>query len=174
MDYQLAVLRHAKSDWKTGTTDFDRPLNKRGNRDAPLIGHWLRQQHWVPDLILASPAQRVRETLGAIIAELDSTSDLNSVIDWQDNLYLASRAELMQSLRKVSAEKKRLLVVGHNPGLEELVLYLSSTRPLPTSKGKVFTTANLALLAFDRPWSEIRDHSGRLLSLIRPRDLHIT
>lgn len=168
MHYQLAILRHAKSDWKTATTDFDRPLNKRGKQDAPLIGEWLKEQQWMPELILASPAQRVRETLAAITDKLDA----NLAISWQESLYLASRMELLHSLRQVPAEVKRLLVAGHNPGLEELVLYLCNCRPLPTAKGKVFTTANLALLEFDRPWSDIRDHSGRLLSLVRPRDLY--
>ena len=168
MSYQLAILRHAKSDWATGVPDHDRPLNQRGKQDAPKIGEWLKKQAWQPDIILSSPAQRAKETIIAVAQAAGISTD---IIDWQEAIYLASIETLLRQTRSISPGASRAMLVGHNPGLEDLVIYLSDSSPELTDSGKLFTTANLAILEFDRPWKQIKAHSGKLLHLVRPKEL---
>ncbi len=168
MSYQLAILRHAKSDWNAGLPDFERPLNNRGQQDAPKIGVWLKNEQWQPDSIIASPAQRARET---ILAVTQAAAIPAAKIAWNESLYLASMNGLLNTVKALPADTHHAMLVGHNPGMEDLVEYLSSgTLPL-TDTGKLFTTANLALFEFDRPWSQLKAHSGKLLHLVRPKDL---
>lgn len=168
MSYQLAILRHAKSDWAAGVSDRDRPLNHRGEQDAPRIGRWLQSIDWKPECILASPAERARQTIQAVTQEAALDKDL---IDWREDLYLAPLESLLRMVRKLPADSNTTMLVGHNPGLEELVAYLSASPPEMTDNGKLFTTANLAIIEFERPWKQIKAHSGILLHLIRPKEL---
>lgn len=167
-EYQLAILRHAKSDWGTGLPDRERPLNVRGLQEAPLIGQWLQQHDWTAERILASPATRVRQTLGAVFT---ASGGPPPPVEWRETFYLADRDHLLRTVRDTGPAVTRLMLVGHNPGLEELLVYLCELSPELTSKGKLLTTANLAILTFDKPWSQIKAHSGHLLALIRPKEL---
>lgn len=164
----LALLRHAKSDWDTSGGDFDRPLNKRGRKDAPRIGKWLAHRNWRPDLILSSPAVRARETIEAVI----DTAGLEPVsLQWDKHLYLASRESLLRRIRTLPADTDSVMLVGHNPGLEALLDYLSRD-PIPsTDNSKGFTTANLALLRLDSHWKDVDRGEAVLLTLVRPKDL---
>lgn len=168
MSRSLGLLRHAKSDWDTGAADIDRPLNRRGRRDAPRIGRWLLRQGWRPQLILSSPAVRARETLEAVIEQ----AGLHKIeLRWDEELYLASRKTLLVRIRELPSETDSVLLVGHNPGLEELLEYASRT-PVPTTdSGKLFTTANLALLQLDGDWKDAGRGAADLVELVRPRDL---
>lgn len=168
MSKTLALLRHAKSDWDAGTTDIDRPLNKRGKKDAPSLGRWLQRQDWRPQLILSSPAVRARQTIEAVI-EQAGLHDIE--LRWEEELYLASPKSLLQRIRRLPRETKSVLLVGHNPGLEELLDYLSRAAVAKTDSGKVFTTANLALLRLDSEWKNADRGSAELLELVRPREL---
>jgi phosphohistidine phosphatase len=166
----LTLLRHAKSGWDDPVSrDFDRPLNPRGRKAARTVGREMKAQGLAFDLVLASPARRVIETLeevadayGAFHAEFDQ------------RLYLASAATLLEIVRATPEEMKRLLLVGHNPGLEELALRLSC-RDEPGLRGEVevkYPTGTVAEIALPvEHWAEVSEGKGRIERFIRPRDL---
>jgi phosphohistidine phosphatase len=121
MKRRLIVMRHAKSDWKIpGVADHDRPLNERGRRTAPLIAKLLIDHEVVPDVVLASTATRVRQTLQPL---LDLLNPEPKVI-FDGGLYLASRNSLLKQINGLDEAWKQVMLVGHNPGLSELVSYL--------------------------------------------------
>ena len=116
---ELLVLRHAKSAWDTDApADYERPLSGRGVRDAPRMGHWLAEHGLAPDAILCSPARRARET-GRAVCEAAGVEDVPVVFD--DRIYGATLGELVRVLGDARPAARRLLLVGHNPGFEELV-----------------------------------------------------
>ena len=168
MPAELLILRHAKSDWQQSCNDFERPLNARGERDAPCIGTWLRTQQLLPDLILSSPAARARQTIEAVCRNAQIPLER---IQWNEGLYLASMQHLCALLPETPATIQRLLLVGHNPGLEELLLYLARP-PVPRkANGKLMTTATLARLQLDNGWRNIQRSSANLLQMQYPADL---
>lgn len=166
---EILLLRHGKSDWSRDLPDFDRPLKKRGQQGAQRIGAWLQQQSLVPDYVLASPAERTRQT-----AELccKSLGQQGASVQTDRRLYLADPETLLQTLARVPDECRRVLLVGHNPGLEELLLVLSQTSPVPSDNGKLLATATIAhlRLALTR-WSELSAGCGELVQLVRARSL---
>src|SRR3546814_1190050 len=118
----LTILRHAKSGWDAPVErDFDRPINARGRRGAELIGQYLKRQGLAVDRIVASPAVRVVETLDIFrpAAGLDALEP-----HWDRRIYLASAATLLDVIREAGRDARHLLIAGHNPGLEDLVLML--------------------------------------------------
>lgn len=118
MQQRITLLRHAKSDWNSPTRDdFDRPLNARGKRDAPLMGEQLRKRGLRPQLILSSPALRAITTARLVAAELGY--EAKSIVT-DTNLYLASPATILDVLRAKGAACTDVMLVGHNPGLSEL------------------------------------------------------
>ncbi len=119
MKRELLVLRHAKSAWDTGArTDFERPLSGRGRRDAPRMGRFLAERGLVPDHVVSSPAERARQTVLAVCAELGLGED---AVRWDERIYHASTGALMDVLAESPAGAHRVLIAGHNPGLEMLV-----------------------------------------------------
>ena len=165
---ELLILRHAKSAWDTGAErDFDRPLNARGKRDAPRVGQWLREQWLVPDAVLASPARRARQTVKRVCREVDFP--LETVV-WDESLYEATTGALLAALARVPASSHRLLLVGHNPGLEELLRHLCATLPV-ADDGKLLPTAALARLALPKRWDALAPGCAELVALVRVRDL---
>jgi len=169
MARELLILRHAKSAGDTGApTDFERPLASRGRKAAPRVGRWLSEHGLQPDYVVSSPAQRARQTVTAVCAELGIDA---SRIHWDDRIYGGWPRELIQVLRDSPAQAQRVLIAGHNPGLEGLVETLCSEAvPLP-SDGKLMPTAALARLQIDVPWAELGPASGQLISLTRARSL---
>lgn len=166
---QLLLLRHAKSDWYSdAATDFERTLAERGKRDAPRIGRWLKQQGIEPDYIVSSPAKRARETVIAVGRELNVSAEH---IQWESQIYLAKRSSLLEVLQACPAGKKLVLLVGHNPGLEELLLYLAGTQVQIPADGKVLPTAALVHLTMPDDWSALAPGCAKISSLIRPRSL---
>ena len=159
----LLVLRHAKSSWKSDDTDdHDRPLNKRGKRDAPRIGDLLKEANLSPDLIICSTAKRARKTA----AKVAKNCGYQGVIELKGTLYLAPPDEYLAVLRDVDDANERVMIVGHNPGLEQLLAMLTGQPiELPTSA--------LAMVDLDIPrWNIIsRDALGQLIDLWRPREL---
>ena len=114
----LLILRHAKSSWKhPELTDHDRPLNKRGKRDAPRMGEILRSAHLMPEAITSSTAARARATAEAVA----KASGYKGKIALNRSLYAAGPEAYLKVLHELSDHYKRVLVVGHNPGLEELL-----------------------------------------------------
>ncbi|HEU0097583.1 MAG TPA: histidine phosphatase family protein [Allosphingosinicella sp.] len=166
----LTLLRHAKSGWDDPVSrDFDRPLNPRGRRAARAVALEMKAQGLTFDRVLASPARRVIETLEEVEAAYGPLRP-----DYDQRLYLASTATLLEIVRGASADVGRLLLVGHNPGLEELALALSrrdewGLRREVELKYPTGTVAELALPV--ERWSEVGEASGRIERFIRPRDL---
>ncbi|MGC4095006.1 MAG: histidine phosphatase family protein [Polyangiaceae bacterium] len=159
----LLVLRHAKASRDDeALPDHDRPLTKRGNKDAQRMGELLREERLVPDLVLASTALRARST-----AELSAKeAGVTSVVTLLPELYLAEPPAYMEALRKLSSESPRVLVVGHNPGIETLIYRL-------TGEAEHMSTAALAVceLPIDS-WTELEhDTRGSLSRVFRPKGL---
>jgi phosphohistidine phosphatase len=114
----LLVLRHAKSSWKyTHLADFDRPLNKRGKRDAPRMGALLKQEEIVPDLIISSSAERALATAESVALACDYDSEIQTT----RQLYHAWPEAYIEVLNSVPNDHQRVMVVGHNPGIESVV-----------------------------------------------------
>ena len=166
---RLILLRHAKSDWDSGArNDFDRPLATRGRRDAPRIGRWLRENGFVPGLILCSPALRTRQTIAAVNNHLQVAKQN---IVYEDAIYGASLGALRGLIEKYGKRGGTLMMTGHNPGISELLGFLCATAPGPTADGKIMTTAAAAILEFENPELMVASAAGELLSLMRPREL---
>jgi phosphohistidine phosphatase len=168
----LTLLRHAKSGWDDPVArDFDRPLNKRGERASHIIGTWMRDQKMAFDHVVASPAVRVIDTLDQIVKTYGALGEPT----WERRIYLASSASLMDVLRETEDTFNNVLMVGHNPGLEDLILDLVPERkddPLRALVYYKYPTAAVAEidLAIDT-WTAIDRGCGVLKRYIRPRDL---
>lgn len=166
----LLLLRHAKSSWDDPLLDdFDRPLAKRGRNAARRMGDWLAAQAVRPDLILCSPAKRTRETLDLIAPALgpDMTAEFDR------DLYLATADDLLRRLQQVDSNVGTVLVIGHNPGLQDLALALAAPRSRERARfAEKFPTAALARF---RPkiarWSALEPRRGALIAYVRPADL---
>ena len=168
MSRSLLLLRHAKSAWDTeATTDFARPLNKRGKRDAPRIGRWLRQQGLIPDYVVSSPAERAKQTALKVCHGLDLEEER---LHWEPRIYEAPPGELLQVLADCPETARTVLLVGHNPGLELLLRYLCDSAPVPAD-GKLLPTATVAQLTMPADWRQLVPHCARLLAIIRPASL---
>ena len=168
----LGLFRHAKSDWHDARArDFDRPLNARGRKGAEVMGRHIRNSAIKWDRIIASPAVRCAETF-----ELGSAAAGRSYpAIWDRRIYLASSATLEDLLREQEDSCSSLLMIGHNPGLEDLIFDLvpddgaSRLREVVEEK---FPTATYAVLELDiERWADIGWNCARLVHLMRPRDL---
>jgi phosphohistidine phosphatase len=168
---RLTLLRHAKSgDDGSVARDFDRPLNAKGRRAARAIGRHMRDAGLRFDAVIASPAVRVRETLEEVADGYGS----DIVPDWEQRLYLAPVDELIDAVHATPDDAASLLLIGHNPGLEQLVLALVPASG-DVARGKVeekYPTASLAEISLDIDrWADVAPGIGRLARFVRPRDL---
>lgn len=165
----LTLLRHAKSGWDDPVArDFDRPLNPKGQRAAQAIGRHMKAEGLGFDTVIASPAARVTETLEHVGQGYGS--DLAPA--WDQRIYLASAATLLDLVHDLPDAAETALMVGHNPGLEELVLGLVPSGDLRGDVEMKFPTASLAEIHFavDR-WRDVQPGKGELVRFTRPRDL---
>jgi phosphohistidine phosphatase len=158
----LLLLRHAKSSWDDPSQrDFDRPLNGRGLKAAPLIGKFIRRQKIEPDLALSSPAKRAKQTTTLVLESAKITVELR----YDERIYEASVARLLEVISRIEEQANLVLIVGHNPGMEELLLGL-------TGEARRMPTAALARIALNiEKWNEVRERSGRLEWLVTPKEL---
>ena len=159
----LLVLRHAKSSWKEpGLTDHERPLNKRGRRDAPRMGALLRDKNLIPDLIFCSTALRARETAELVAVH----SGYPGEIHYETDLYMASPEVYLRNLLALGDDLQRVMVIGHNPGVEVLVSLL-------TGQNETMPTAALAVLELPiQTWLECSSHiQAAIKNLWRPKEL---
>jgi phosphohistidine phosphatase len=159
----LLILRHAKSSWKDASlADHDRPLKKRGKRDAPRMGQLLRQEDLLPDLVVSSTAKRARITAERVMEE----SGYEGEILLSRDLYAFGAEPYLETLSELPQEYDRVMVVGHNPGMEELIELL-------TGEYQRFPTAALAQIELPiESWRQIDDDcEGRLVNLWRPKEL---
>ncbi|KUL43150.1 SixA phosphatase family protein [Streptomyces regalis] len=143
---RLVVLRHAKSAWPDGVADHERPLGPRGRRDAPVAGRMLAETDCLPDLALCSTAVRARETWELAAAQWGTPPPVRH----EPRLYAADVSDLLQVVHEAPPEVETLLLVGHNPGLEELVLALAGDG-LDDTLDQVrtkFPTSAIAVLAW--------------------------
>lgn len=158
----LYLMRHAKSSWKDSTLqDFDRPLNGRGREAAPLVGRLVRKRKLRVDLILSSPAARARQT--AVLVK--ESAGLDAELLYDERIYEADAARLVEVVAQAGESAEALMLVGHNPGMEELLTLL-------TGESRSMQTATLACISLDvEKWGKAREHSGRLEWLVRPEEL---
>lgn len=168
---RLTLLRHAKSDWDDPVArDFDRPLNRRGEKAAELMGQFARSRGMRFDLLVASPALRVVQTLEMFFVGYGDTIEPR----WDRRIYLASAPTLFDVIRDLPDSADSVLLAGHNPGLEEVILDLvpDGASPLRDDVEVKFPTASIAVLALpiDR-WAAAQPNLATLDSFTRPRDL---
>jgi phosphohistidine phosphatase len=165
----LTLLRHAKSGWDAPVArDFDRPLNARGRKAARAMGREMRRLGLGFDLVLASPAVRVTETLTELAQGYGAAVETG----FDETIYLAPVDLLLALVRTADDGDSRLLLVGHNPGMEQLALLLSGAGPLRDEVAAKYPTAALAEIAFDIDhWRDAGPGKGRLKRFIRPREL---
>lgn len=166
---QLLILRHAKSSWDDpALADFDRPLAPRGLKTAPLIGRELSRRGWLPDLALVSPALRTRDTWRLVAQELPQ----HVQSEFAEEVYEAAPATILARVRQIRATN--LLVIGHNPGLQQFVLRLagagSDESVFKTIEAK-FPTAALARFTLDGDWADLAFGGAKLTHCLRPKDL---
>jgi phosphohistidine phosphatase len=166
---RVYLLRHAKSSWKDSSlADRDRPLAGRGRRAAAAIADHLEAEGIRPDLVLCSPARRTRETLERLETALGDRVEVR----FEEALYGASEIELLARLRALPPEVSSVMLIGHNPGLEDLALALASTGDGLARMREKYPTGALATI--DLPadeWDAIEADTGELVAYVRPRDL---
>ena len=167
----LILLRHAKSSWDNpAARDFDRPLNPKGRKAARAIGRELRERGLRFDSAIASPAVRVVETVAGVAEGYGAAISPA----YHPGIYLASPATLLELIRSADDSAERLLIVGHNPGLERLALILTRDDGdgLRGALAKKYPTATVAEIAFPiEHWRDVSEGTGRIERFIRPRDL---
>ena len=167
--HRLIIMRHAKSDWSTDAkTDFDRPLRKRGRKSAASIATWLKKNNIVPDVITCSPAKRAKDTALIVCKNLEIPS---SIIKYDERIYESSLAELLDVVTDFGRDAVNFLLVGHNPGLDDLLNYLSMETPQRNGSGKLMTTAAVAILDFGSGPVNAKRKGAKLVQLVRPKDL---
>jgi phosphohistidine phosphatase len=157
----LYLLRHAKSSWaEEGIADFDRPLNNRGLKTAPFMGKLIAEKALVPSIAISSPANRARATAELIKENRGISSDIR----FDDRVYEASPQTLRQIVAGIDESHESALIVGHNPGLEGLIYFLTGhLEPMPT--------AALAVLSLNvDSWSAVDANTGKIVRVYRPRE----
>ena len=169
MKRSLLIMRHGKSDWDTGSrSDFERPLAKRGQKAVKRIGKWLMQQELIPDHIISSPANRAQQTAVGICQAIKVAE---STINWEPRVYGAEMETLLDVLTGCSPEKQKVILIGHNPGLEMLVRYLAGETFETSHENNPMPTAALAFLDMPDNWEGLNAGAGQLTFIIRPREL---
>jgi phosphohistidine phosphatase len=164
---RLMLLRHAKSSWPPGIEDAERPLSGRGEAAARLMGGYMARHSLIPDLVLCSPARRTRDTWAGISA---GWPPVQAVFDAR--LYGMTRQGGLSVVRDQDDAVRTLLLIGHNPGLQEVAEFLiaaGEVEPRERLREK-FPTAALAVIDFalDR-WNRVHERSGRLDRYVTPR-----
>lgn len=158
-------MRHAKSSWNyPGLKDFERPLNKRGKRDAPRMGQYLKELQLVPDQIFSSPAARAKATVLNVIKELEIPE---STIKWSENLYFKGAGAYIEAIRSADESSEIVMTVGHNPMTEDAIDVLSAG-----SLNKPIKTATIACFEFKADsWRNIQFEEKALKWIVGPKDL---
>jgi phosphohistidine phosphatase len=166
---RLYLLRHAKSSWDDSSVeDRERPLAPRGRKAADQLADHLLREGVMPALVLCSSALRARQTLAGIIPALRS----DVTIDIEDGLYGAGADELLARLRRLRASLASAMLIGHNPGIEELARTSLAPGGRPAGFGQGFPTAALATVDFPvQTWKAVALGSGTLVAFVTPREL---
>ncbi len=157
---KLYLIRHAKSDWSNPSLDdFDRPLNKRGNKNAPFMGRILRKKEVSPDLIISSPAYRARETAKKIAKKVNYREE----IMYNEYIYGASLPTILEIINFIEDEYDEVFLIGHNPGLNMLAFYL-------VDFNKNLPTCGIIEIEFDcQTWRDAVRKCAKLISFEYPK-----
>jgi phosphohistidine phosphatase len=158
----LLLLRHAKSSWKDpSVADFERPLNDRGRKAAELVGNFIASQNVTIDLVISSPAVRARQTIERLLRAASRSPELR----FDQRVYEASATRLLEIISQIEEDRKSVLLVGHNPGMEELLsLLVGIEQHMPT--------ASLAKVVLSgKKWEKILAEKGVLESFVRAKEL---
>ncbi len=166
MSHQLLLFRHAKSDWSRDCEDFDRPISKRGKQDAINMASWMLEQKLVPDRVLASPAERSLQTCHYLMQGFQGMMNLPKI---EDRLYHADVDTIIEIVSEQEESCSRLMLVGHNPEFDHVLQYLINGNLPLTAKGKLMTTASLAVVEVHGCWLDIDAASTNLLQVTRPK-----
>ncbi|CAG1021500.1 putative phosphoglycerate mutase [Patescibacteria group bacterium] len=166
MSRELWLLRHAKAKRDEEINDFDRPLKKRGKRAAWDLGVWLNQQGLIPDWVLSSPAKRAMSTTTRVLEALD-TMDLTVM---RDKRLYENMEQLLIALAECPANAEKVLLVGHNPALEDLLIHLVGLSNLE-NHDKLLPTAALARLSMPDDWTRLSKRCAELIVIITPKSL---
>ncbi|NLB72368.1 MAG: histidine phosphatase family protein [Chloroflexi bacterium] len=165
MTRTLMILRHAKSSWKDKSLrDFDRPLKKKGQQTAKLIGKIIRHADCAPDIILSSPAERAKETTAMVALH----SHYNGPVEYVESLYMGEPGDYIRALQELPVEIKSAMVVGHNPGLEALLQLLEG-------KVNALSTGALAVLNLElTDWQDLNSSTvGKLSQFWDPDEIDL-
>lgn len=155
----LLVMRHAKSSWQNeGLSDFERPLNKRGLKAAPLMAGTLAKRELIPDILISSSAVRARQTTELVVAEWEKPVE----VIFEDSLYLAHPESYVEAIAQYCTDQQRVMVVGHNPGLEYLIESLSG-------EGEVMPTGAVAIMTTLSTWNQLQQ--CELVEVLRPKEI---
>lgn len=181
--HKLVLVRHAKSAWPD-VPDHERPLAARGQRDAPVMGRWLRTAGHVPDLVMCSTARRARDTWQLVRARLGAAPP----VSLDEGVYQGSAMQLLDLIRRTPPAVRTLLLVGHDPAIQELALTLAATTfhlsgaappdaldrkradALDRMRAK-FPTAAIAVFEFPGNWDQLGPGKARMTDFVTPRDL---
>ncbi|MBN8534328.1 MAG: histidine phosphatase family protein [Rhizobiales bacterium] len=170
MSHRLILMRHAKSAWPEGVSDFDRPLAPRGETAAPLMGRWLGEQDFRPEVALVSSAVRTRATWAQVAPSLVGTP-----ARFEAKIYNARASTLLELVRAQPVSTKAILMIGHNPGMQELAHGLADPEHSDTEAlrrlARKYPTAGLAVLESESNLAEADMRSMRLVTFITPRFL---
>lgn len=166
----LYLLRHAKSSWDDRTIpDSERPLAPRGRRACELLAKHLHREGLVPELVLCSSAVRARETLEGIAAGFGRPVEILI----EKGLYAASAEELLDRLQALDSSVAAVMLIGHDPAIQELALNLVRARKDKRALSGKFPTGALATLSVPRPWGRVEAGTAELVDLVKPRELDV-
>lgn len=158
MKRTLVVARHAKSDWGTGVVDHERPLNERGRRDAAALGEWLHEHLGHIGLVICSNATRARQTWRLASAALDPAP----TVRYEQRVYAAEPRTLMSVVDEIPDEVSTAVLVGHNPGVSELVETVAGY-------AAEFKTSAVAVLSWGGAWADVWGRSAEMVTQATPR-----
>jgi len=168
----IYLVRHAKSSWTSGAkSDFERPLSKRGLENIAQMGQKLNKLGWYPESVISSPALRAKKTCRILCESVDFPADS---IAWNNDIYAAYMVTLLHILSAQSESNKSVMLVGHNPAMEDLLLHLCGEgiwKSHAQENGKLFTTGNVAKISFKGPWKSLTMNESKLVQLLRPKEL---
>jgi phosphohistidine phosphatase len=168
MPRELLLMRHGKSDWSISSDDFHRPLQLHGKRSAQRVGNWLLQQGLVPDYVISSPAERASATAAKACKVMAIGV---RAIHLEERIYEANLESLREVLAECPRQARRVLLVGHNPGLEKLLAFLLPEKVPAGTDGKILPTATLARLDMPDDWSRLAPGCAALAGITRPSSL---
>jgi phosphohistidine phosphatase len=157
----LVILRHAKAANPEGVADVQRPLTRRGQRDATAAGKWLTREGYEPDVVLCSPARRTRETWHGVAATLGRAPE----VSYDQSLYVAGVTDLLDAVAEVTAEAATVLLIGHNPTMSQLSAMLDPAHADPEG----LSTAGIAVHRWEGDWSPPGHGGAKLVATATAR-----